>query len=297
MPTTTVYGSSSTSPGGTDLGANKAFQGRLTLSSGDASPEENQDNKTNLYLTPYNGNQIALYDGVGTWTNYTLSEISIDTTGLSIDTNYDAYVYDSSGLNLELVAWSTNTARTATVPVLQDGVYCKTGDLTKRYVGTIRTVDSTGAKFQDSYGQRYVWNFYNRLYRPGFIDPTGSTHTYTTFTWREFANQTTYGSSRVGYVTGFPERTTIEHHGIFSNSTISVAASLGFGFDTTSVRNNSVSWMHTGEAGHYAHSSSTDSEAPSTPGFHYWTLLECSTATGTTTWYDYHCNATMSFYC
>jgi hypothetical protein len=146
-------------------------QGRLTLENGVAISTSDQTAKNILYYTPYNGNNISLYNGTK-WETINFSQTSLTLTGLSSASNYDVFGYKSgSSLILELSIWSNGTTR-ATGLVLQDGVYCKSGALTRRYLGTIRTTSSTTT--EDSLINRFVWNANNRISRRVSRDINGA---------------------------------------------------------------------------------------------------------------------------
>ncbi len=62
----------------------------------------------------------------------------------------------------------------ATNIVLQDGLYVKSGDSTRRYLGTLRILSTTG-QCEDSNLRRFLWNCYNRISRKMVVtDPTSS---------------------------------------------------------------------------------------------------------------------------
>jgi hypothetical protein len=153
---------------------------RLTLTSGLAVTTGDVSGVGTLYCAPYKGTRIALYDGT-TWNVRTSAEFSIAspaTTG----TNYDVFCYDNSGTpTLELTAWTNDTTR-ATALTTQDGVFVKTGALTRRYLGTVRTVSST---LYDSSAFRYVWNYYNRVRRTMRVLETTNSWAYATATIRQ----------------------------------------------------------------------------------------------------------------
>lgn len=164
----------------------KPAEGRLTLTSG--SPVTTADvTSTTLYYAPYLGDRIAYYHSSGYWYNWGFGELSITTSGLSANTVYDVFYY-GIGSTLELVAWSTSGAGTstrATALVFQDGVYCKSGDLGRRYLGTVRTNAST--QFSDTEAARFVWNVSNQAPRKLYV--LGSTaHAYATSTVRHWNN-------------------------------------------------------------------------------------------------------------
>lgn len=78
-------------------GGGRVFNGRLTLVPGVPNPKQDQTAKTTLYWTPYNGNQISLYDGASTWNTRTFSEISLALGTLADATMYDVFLYDNAG--------------------------------------------------------------------------------------------------------------------------------------------------------------------------------------------------------
>jgi hypothetical protein len=98
-----------------------------------------------------------------------------------------------------------NTAR-ATALVLQDGIYCKTGALTRRYLGTIQITNVAGQTEDNSGvtalpGQRLVWNMYNRALRSIATTKAG-TWTYGSATVRGWGND---HAQRVNLVRGLDE--------------------------------------------------------------------------------------------
>ncbi len=240
------------------------FEARLTLETGVPVSTADQTAKTTLYLTKYNGDQIAVFDAGGAVSSLALgadisaslaglgrsqaytndpaagSSITLnmtDTTGFlvgdivkvsssagseeavitavvantSITVNtlalnhttttplvtgrlpYDVFVYNNAGtLTLELLAWTNNTTR-ATALTTQNGVQVKTGDITRRYAGTICTTTTIG-QCEISFGQTSaaggskpelgVYNEYNQVEAEfKSLDSTYS-WAYTTRAWR-----------------------------------------------------------------------------------------------------------------
>lgn len=157
--------------------------GRLTLTSNTPITTSDVISATTIYLTPYNGNQIALYDGA-TWGVYSFSELSLSLSGLAANTNFDVFIYNNSGIfTLESVAWSDGTTR-ATALIMQDGIYVKSGATTRRYLGTFRTTATIG-QCENSQAKRFVWNYYNQVSTLGISYNTTANWTYATATWRE----------------------------------------------------------------------------------------------------------------
>lgn len=158
-----------------------------------------------LYLHPYRGNTIHLYDGSSAWVQYVLTSDalpSLDILTYTASKPYDVFVYVDTDNNLALegVVWSSATAR-ATELATQDGVYVKSGDATHRYAGTIAITEVTG-RCEDSISKRLVWNAYNRSPRPLSVIDTTNSWTYNLTAWRQ-ANAST--SNEVGIVLGLSE--------------------------------------------------------------------------------------------
>lgn len=137
------------------------MHGRLVLVGGNAYAYADFAAGAVLVYSPYLGNNLSLYDTVtGTWKAYSFIESYITNTGLIANTNYDVFVFNNAGtITLELVAWASASARLTELTLLA-GIYVKTGEYNKRYIGTIRT--NAAAQFADSPTQRFVWNMYNR---------------------------------------------------------------------------------------------------------------------------------------
>jgi len=82
------------------------------------------------------------------------------------------------------------TMTRATALAFQDGVYVKSGDPTRRYLGTI-LINDAGGSTNDSALYRFVWNYYNRITRSANLSYAG-THVYTTAVARVYNNDLTY---------------------------------------------------------------------------------------------------------
>jgi hypothetical protein len=156
---------------------------RLTLASGDPVPAAEQLAKTTLYLTHNTGNVIALRVG-GRWAPASSAEVSLSLAPLPANTVHDIFAFwTGTAVSLEALAWASATAR-ATALARQDGVWTKSGDPSRRWVGTISTT-ATAGQCEDSLVKRYVWNAQHRVPRPvRRIDPAAS-WTYTTAAWRQ----------------------------------------------------------------------------------------------------------------
>mgnify|MGYP000848236852 FL=1 len=210
--------------------ARQVCDGRLTLTSGTPVTITDVTAATTIYFTPYKGNRIAIYDG-SKWVTYTFSEVSLSLALLTASRPHDVFAYISGGnLTLEAVAWTSDTAR-ATNITLQDGVYCKSGTLTKRYIGTFRTTSTIG-QTEDSYTKRFVWNMYNRVPRVLRVLDTTNSWTYTTATYRPWNNST---SNRVEFVRGLSEDPVSLRFVAAMTQAGTVSGAIGIGLGSTSV--------------------------------------------------------------
>ncbi len=179
------------------IGSSSAVcNGRLTIASGTPVPMSDVTNATTIYFTPYKGNGITIYTGTA-WATYAFSELSVPVPS-GTNTNYDVFVYDNSGtLTLSTVAWTNDTTR-ATSLVPQDGIWVKSGAITYRYLGTIRTTGTSG-QCEDSTTKRYVYNEFNQVSRELKITEATASWTYTPNVWRAANNST---ANRVSVVVG-----------------------------------------------------------------------------------------------
>lgn len=253
------------------------FQARLTLTSGTPVLSGDASGGT-IYLTPYKGNKVALYNGT-IWKLYSLTEISLALTATS-GKNYDVWVYDNSGtLTLETTEWTNDTTR-ATALAFQDGVYCKTGALTRRYVGTFRA--SAANTTTDGATKRFVWNYYNRVPRLLEKVTASATWEYTTATWRQAEGS---AANQVEVVNGVYGEEHIHMQVLCrsSNSSTGTDRRVGIGVNSTTVP-SAVS-IPTTENTTGVYSNVVDRWADVAAGYTYYAWLEYSEAAGTTTWY------------
>ena len=137
---------------------------------------------TSIFYTPYKGNGITLYSG-SVWEYLTSAQISIAVPATT-NTGYDVFAYNLGGtVTLELTAWTNLTTR-ATALVYQNGVLCKSGALTRRYLGSFRTTGVSGKpkRFDCS---RYLWNYYNRAAKQFFRAETAANWNYGSVTIKD----------------------------------------------------------------------------------------------------------------
>lgn len=270
----TTWTSAAPASGG---GSNSICDGRLTLASGTPVATADQTAKTTLYYTPYVGDKIALYSG-SAWSVSSFTQLSIPVPATT-DTNYDVFVYDSSGAaTLELTAWTNNTTR-ATSLTAQDGVLVKSGAITRRYVGTIRTTGVSG-QCEDSASKRFCWNYYNRVVRGLRRQETASSWTYNSATWRQ-ANANT--ANQVEIVCGYSEDEMQVN--VLTSSTGSGYAFVQVAEDSTSSPTTSGYYQGGGGASgnEWFVFSAALSLVPSV-GYHYYAWIERTNSVQVTFW-------------
>lgn len=255
---------------------------RLTLESGVAVSSSDQSAKTRLYLTPCTSNEIFTYDS-SVWKRHTSAEIFKDLGTLSADKPYDVWVYwTGSALDLEFLVW-TDTTNRATAIVRQDGVWVKSGDASRRYVGTFYTATTTTT--EDSKTKRLVWNVDNRRWRRMIVTDT-SNWSYSTATIRPTNNNTAH---RFQFVRGLNEEPVRARALMYCSSSTQIDALTGIGLDSTTAMGANV-W-----SGPCANVAAVHAEYDDTPslGYHYLQWLEKGGGSGTQTWHASHASGHM----
>ena len=252
---------------------------RLTLTTVTPVTTSDVTGATTIYLTPYVGNRIALFDGTD-WIQLESAEVSVAVPA-PVSRPFDIFAYDVAGvLTLETHTWVNDTTRTTELVYL-DGVLVKSGQTSRRYIGTGRTTGVSG-EIEDSEATRFLWNYYNRV--PRFLyctDPT-NTWTYTTETIRAANNNTTVGVGRFELVIGVAEALLKAENFAFASNSSNPNVGAGIGIDSTS-SNSSQIMGGSIAAGTFAHLWSKYSGYP-VVGYHFIQRTEVSSATGTTTW-------------
>lgn len=182
-----------------------------------------------IYFHPFNGNTIALYNGTE-WIYHTFTSINIDVSALTVSTVYDIFIYDVAGtLTLEAVAWVDDTTRTSPL-VLQDGVYVKNGDNTRRWLGTFYIeADNTVSNTQEN---RSLWNYYNQVDQLLFRADDGPWNT-TTQQVRPANND---AANRLSITTGLDQVIDLKYITEARNKS-NAQVLIGFGQDTTTTIN------------------------------------------------------------
>jgi hypothetical protein len=255
------------------------FDGRLTLTTAVPVTTSDVTAATTVYLTPFKGNKIALYSG-SEWEEFTLTEISIAVPATT-NTMYDIFVYDSSGLTLEAVAWTNDTTR-ATALAVQDGVYVKNGATGRRYVGSFRTTAVSG-QTEDSFLKRTLWNYYNRVDRPFRVFDATNSWNYTTAAY-QMANSP--AENRCFMVIGVSEDAVVANlQGMASNTSTTVSCQIAIGLDsTTAFATGCTPGVVIIAIASQLHGLVSQYRGYPGIGYHYLAWLERSQAIGTTTW-------------
>lgn len=252
---------------------------RLTLTTAVPVTTSDVTGATTIYLTPYIGAQIALYDGSSAWAYKTSAEVSLAIGTLTSGKNYDVFAYLSGGnLTLEAVAWTNDTTR-ATAITMQDGVYVKSGTTTKRYVGTFRTTSTTTT--EDSAAKRFLWNASNRVSRVMAVPHTTDNYTYSTATWRQ-ANADS--ANQLAYVDGLCVSHVYAQGRILAGGSAGTQdAHVGIGLDSTSA--NSGGMAGGGATNNVNLPGYSMYRGYPGIGYHYLALLERGHGSGTQAWW------------
>lgn len=256
---------------------------RLTLTSGTAVTTADVLAATTIYATPKGCNRLSLFDSVGSATTYTSAEFSIAVPATT-STMYDVYAYSNAGVpTLELLAWTNDTTRATAIVLTTTGSYTKSGDLTRRYLGSVRTTTVSG-QTEDSAAKRLLWNYYNRVRRGlRVIDPAGA-WTYSTAAFRQ-ANAN--AANQVAVVVGVSE-SWIELTALHSATNgaaapgVFVATAIGLDGIGSLVPSEQIG-IGNALTGSYA-TLTASIRYPQAAGYHFYVWMEWSGATPTTTW-------------
>ena len=266
---------------------NGTCNGRLTTESGVPVSTSDRTSQGTLYFTPYNGNCISIYDG-SRWKLYSFTERSLALT-MTSGKNYDVFIYDNNGaLTLELSsAWTNDTTRAESLTLL-DGVYVKTTNTSRRYLGTIRasgsnvTEDSGGGSTSQTGGKRFVWNMYNRVRRPISVFDGTNSWSYSTASYRQANNAS---GNKVEVVNGAAESLINLQVLALVNNTAALNTKVGIGEDAVNAQATGAYWAAgIPTANGFANPTAALSKTVAL-GYHYYAWLEYGSGSGTQTWY------------
>lgn len=253
---------------------------RLTLGTGFPVTTSDVTGATTIYASSYTGNRIGLYVN-GAWVvrQSPTPEFSKALGTLTSGLPYDVFCYDNAGVpTLEFLAWTNSTTR-ATALTRFNGILVKTGDATRRYLGTFFTTSTTTT--EDSAANRYLWNYYNRVERPMKRTETTASWTYTTATFRQ-ANAS--ASNQLNFVIGVAEEPVFAKLSArCANSSAGTVTQTALGIDSTTTATAGALTTISNAANYYSYHSPSLCEAIA-EGRHYIAWLEYSQAVGTTTW-------------
>lgn len=260
---------------------------RLTSTSG--SPIETSGGSfSTIYMTPFKGARISLYNG-SSWDSVLSGEVSIAVTGRTTDLPFDIFAYNNAGVvTLEMLNWTNATTR-ATALVRQDGVWSKSGQLTRRYLGSCRPRSATTYSWNPrviaaSQARFDLFNADNRVTHGWSISPSAASWTYTTATWRQAQAANT---NQVEVIAGLSEETLVaEVQSLCGNALTGVTRAVAIADDGTMPSGNCVYTP--------AYPSNINNDyvpvfaklsAIVPLGRHFYAWVEYSAASGTTTWF------------
>lgn len=228
-------------------------QVRITLATGTPVMQSSQASKTTVFVTPYVGNLIPIYDG----TNMVptafaeVSQATTDTTkspaAVAASSNYDIFCYTVPSQSCSRgPAWTNLTTRSAgTALVMVNGILLNNASITNgpaaqrgTYVGTISSDASSqinyvfGASASGGTAANFgVWNAYNRVSTGTTVIDSGTTYTYAVATTRQARAS---AGNQVSFVIGLQEDTVLMTYSVsYTLNAANCVVQTGVGFDVT----------------------------------------------------------------
>lgn len=265
---------------------------RLSLQTGEPTPNS-VTGASNLYLTPYNGDIISIYNATHIERHRRDSQLNITLSGLTSGKLYDVFAYVNSGIfQFDLgTAWTNNTTRALALTDKQGRLKVNNASFTTlinghsvgqyagTYLGTIRASGTTTT--EDEPTKRFVWNRYNKVPRQLKKTDTTASWNYTTATWRE-VNGTP--GNKLEYIVGLSDDSQIDitHHGLAISSS-GASLGIGIGLDWSSGAPTTPYHCQIGGGGVAFNRlpGSVRYFEPGTIGYHYLQMLEIGGANGT----------------
>lgn len=185
-------------------------------------------------------------------------------------------------------------ASTALLVLTTTGTYTKTADLTRRYLGSFRTTGVSG-QTADSFANRYLWNYYNRIKRLGRVLAATDTWSYTTATYRQADAGNVATANQLTWIVGVQEENLRVEVIAGATNSANAAAQVSIGLDSATATATGVMGQaaQTFAAGPVAALMVATFDVYLVPGFHFLTWLERSTASGATTWYGDNGDSTL----
>ena len=200
-----------------------------------------------IYYTPYRGDFIPLWDGTY-WVPRTFSAITITISALLPNRAYDVFIYwdtATSTVQAETVAWNAGTAygpatvsptlyatTRATALVYQNGNLVKSGDATRRYVGSFHTMNNAAGAVTtaDQPDKRLLFNYYRQTRKNLSIDGANGGFSPTAInTWQPMGGATL--ALPIMYMNGFDGEMSA------SGSLLALGQTPGFALAYAGIRN------------------------------------------------------------
>lgn len=126
-------------------------------------PSTDQTGATAIILEPHAGRGISLWDGFA-WKRFEFDRQTIQLGTRTSGRPCDVFAKVSNGrFDYRLIEWSSGTARASSIS-RKDGVWVLDSDPRFKYLGSFYTTSTT--QTEDSNQNRYLWNVYNRTFRP-----------------------------------------------------------------------------------------------------------------------------------
>lgn len=266
---------------------------RLTSQTLTPLPSVDVANVSTIYLAPFKSASIALRTtGAGArWVMRTGSQATLSLTGLTASRNYDVFAFwTGSAIAIELgAAWTNDTTRADAI-VRLNGVWVKNADVTRRYVGTIRTTSTT--QTQDTALRRFIWNVDNQVRRRVQWQNANTSWAITAAQfagWRPILNSS---ASAVEFVIGMPTMVMLNGRYFFTATSAGWVSGNGIGIDSTTVNSARVFGCLTPASGNYV-DAWTQYHDVIAEGYHKCYQLEVATGGGgpTATFYGNAGNA------
>lgn len=266
------------------MSVNVAFNdfcdGRLTLTSGLPVTVTDVTGATTIFYTSITGDYISLFDGA-IWNVRTFPQLSIAVPGTT-NTMYDFFIYDNSGTPTpELQTWTNDTTRAVGL-VRQNGVLVKSGDATRRFIGSFRT-GAVAGQTEDSVLRRWVSNYYNTRQRPMIRQEPTISWNYSVNALRQ-ANGST--ANQLDFVVCVSENMVYAQVQATMTSSVVATGNVGIGLDSTTITSASMWSVANVPAGGMAQSPVSVFNNFVPAGRHTLAWLERGFGSGVQTWYS-----------
>lgn len=251
---------------------------RLTLTTGVAVTTSDVIGAGTLYLTPFLGNIVSIWDGTQWIERELTAEISLALSSLTSGKSYDVWVnWTGSELALTLsAAWTNDTTRADAVAT-RDGARVKSADHTYRLVGTIRTTGTTTT--EDSDANRYVLN--ENWQVPRRLKKTEATASWSTnaMAWESLNGST---ANRVNFLTDGRRPVSLRHYAHTISDNSARGRFNGVGLDRTNGNDGRAGYVGSSSTG--AVQMTAEYDGSPTEGFHFLQLVQAADSTSVT-WY------------